>query len=198
MAGGQRLQDRTRPIADRRRHYNVLQHSEPRMFRYRRSMQWPPHIAYPYNMGFVAPVRIPVRHYPHRDPLQLCKRWALRRALAPLAAPNWRHWQHKSWRDLVARGDEPDLLYWAPGSELPRRGESRHHLARFPKRALQRIVHSGPMRVLDRFRPRFPSQWKPAQLPDDVVQRIAERYAEIESTLGRGVPISNPQSDTNE
>jgi glycosyltransferase involved in cell wall biosynthesis len=69
--GEETLADRARPIEDRRRHYTVSVYSEPRLCRYRETMQWPPTVSFPYNAGFVARERLPIRHYPYRDPVQL-------------------------------------------------------------------------------------------------------------------------------
>lgn len=183
-AGREGINDRKKPIQERRRHFNLLKWTEPRMFRYRKSMQWPPSIAYPYNAGYVARARIPIRHYPQRDLLQLKKRWALRAALASKADPNWKHWQHASWRELLATDTKADLQYWEPGTPLPP-DNSMHHLAKFPKRFLQLLVHSGVMRLLDRIRPKFPAGWKPTQLSPEIIQAIAAGYAEADGTTGQ-------------
>ena len=134
-------------------------------------------------MGFAARARIPIRHYPQRDPLQLQKRWALRTILASQADPNWKHWQHKDWQDLIATGEEPDLHYWRPGTELPTEN-SAPHLPKWPKRILQKLIHSGPLRLLDELRPRFPPAWHPKQLPPETVQRIAHAYQMLDDRGG--------------
>lgn len=187
FAGQEGLADRKRPIQERRRFYTLLKHTEPRMFRYRPTIQWPPFVAYPYNAGFVARARIPIRHYPQRDPLQLARRWALRKALADQAESNWKHWQLNSWRDLVADDDDSELRCWKAKAALPA-DESCHHLAPFPKRAMQRLLHSGLMLRLDEFRPKFPAGWKPKQLPAEVIRNIASRYAEADRTIGQWRP----------
>jgi hypothetical protein len=187
LAGREGVADRKRPIHERRRFYTLLRHAEPRMFRYRPSMQWPPFVAYPYNAGFVARARIPIRHYPHRDPLQLARRWVLRKTLADQADPNWRHWQLDSWRDLVAADDDCELRYWKAQAALPG-DESVHHLAPFPKRAVQRLLHSGVMLRLDRCRPKFPADWRPKQLGAEVVRSIAVGYADADRTSGWSGP----------
>jgi len=92
ISGDDSVFDRQRSIVDLRRFYNILTHSEPRIFCYRASMQWGVECAYPWNMGFVARERIPIRHYPHRDPLSLQKRLSLRNHLLPLSKEGWTHW----------------------------------------------------------------------------------------------------------
>jgi len=171
--------DRQRPIEERRRHYNILAHTEPRMFRYRHRMQWPPHVAYPYNAALFSRARIPVRHYPQRDPVQLKRRWALRRILASRADPSWKHWQHEDWRELLARDGAADLFYWQKGEAL----QSDPHPPRSTpqlKRLAQSVVHSGIMRFLDITRPRFPVDFLPQRLPDTVTCQIADAYAAID------------------
>ncbi|HYF37471.1 MAG TPA: glycosyltransferase family 2 protein, partial [Prosthecobacter sp.] len=76
--GKETLADRARPIEERRRWYTMSEYSEPRLCRYRESMQWPPTVSFPFNAGYVARTRLPIRHYPHRDPVQLERRCLLR------------------------------------------------------------------------------------------------------------------------
>jgi glycosyltransferase involved in cell wall biosynthesis len=155
--GRESLADRQRPIAERRRHYNLLKWSEPRLFRYRSSMQWKLVNAYPYNVGLVARNRIPIRHYPQRDVVALKKRWLLRKHMAPLTDSNWKHWQHPDWTKLVADDNAPDLHYWPPGTELPV-VQDAHHLPKFSKRLAQRVAHHVLLPALDAMRPRPPKE----------------------------------------
>ena len=104
-------------------------------------------------------------------------------ALIAQADPNWKHWQMNSWQDFLADTGDPELRYWPPCTPLPA-NESRHHLARLPKRAMQRLMHAGLMRIADRLRARMPQGWTPTRLSEDVVERIAEGYAEAEASLG--------------
>ena len=157
-------------------------------------MQWPPHIAYPYNAGFTARVRIPIRHYPQRDPVQLQKRWALRNILAPDADQAWKHWQHGSWRDLVTADSNPSLHFWAQGTDLPADPYPPNPI-KPAKRAAQFVVHCGLQRLFDRFRPVFPPHFMPRRLPDATVKRIGIAYAEIEDCAVAGKPWAwSPQS----
>lgn len=174
------IEERILPIKQRRKYYNILRHSEPRLFRYRDSMKWPPWNAYPYNVGYVAKRRIPVRHYPQRDPIQLKKRWALRNILASQADPNWKHWQSDSWINLLASDQDFDLYLWDTDSPLPE-DISTHHLAPFPKRSLQFLLHLGVMNILDYIRPEFPCDYIPNQLSDEIVSRIRESFSAIDA-----------------
>ena len=153
--------DRKRPIEQRRRMYKIADYAEPRMFRYRTSMRWPETSAFPVNAGYVARERIPIRHYPHRDPLQMEKRYRLRTAMVALDAcvP---HWKLRDWRkDVIdfdpasgvakeqssdeglsaSPGHTAGTLYeWSPGTALPEI-RSTMHLGHPLKRLAQRIVH---------------------------------------------------------
>jgi hypothetical protein len=169
--------DRTRPIAELRRHYNILKHSEPRMFRYRRGMQWEPTEPYPWNMGFVARARVPIRHYPHRDPIQLQQRSAMRRLMAPLASANWTHWQRADWREFLADDNDPELHYWRPGDELT---PIQHRKAAPPlKRTAQWIAHRFLLPILDSRRPKYPADFKPQIIPLDLDAKIVAALREI-------------------
>jgi hypothetical protein len=72
------IQERKLPIQDRRRFYKISDYSEPRFFRYRPSVRWPHTVSFPFNAGYLARERLPIRHYPNRDPLQMEARYRLR------------------------------------------------------------------------------------------------------------------------
>ena len=111
--------DRQRSITDRRRHYKISEYPEPRMFKYRRSMKWPHNSSFPINAGFISRARIPIRHYPHRDPLQMQARFRLRNTMMSIQTQGlFNHWTLKDWRaELVdeqgnseaARGEKRGL-----------------------------------------------------------------------------------------
>ena len=150
--GRERLQDRARPIAERRRWFTVSQYTEPRLCRYRQSMQWPATVSFPFNAGYVAAVRLPIRHYPHRDPLQLETRCRLRaRMMVDPENASIRHWAQENWREHVVADDCPGLQYWTPGTELPA-VRFTNHLAPMPKRMLQRAAHAWFLPLLDHCR----------------------------------------------
>ena len=159
--GRETLADRKRPIEERRRWFIPSLYTEPRLCRYRESMQWPETVSFPYNAGYVAVERLPIRHYPHRDPFQLAFRCKLRAAMTayPENAGNG-HWAKADWREHVLANNSPDLRYWKPGTALPEM-HFWNHLAPFPKRALQRLAHAWFLPLLDRFRPRYPESAYP-------------------------------------
>ncbi len=168
-------------ITQSRRYYNVLDHSEPRAFQYRKSMKWPPYIAYPYYSAYFSSSRIPVRHYPQRNPLQLQRRWALRHILAPLADPNWSHWHLSDWRDLLANASDNDLCFWSHGSELPIMPRSVNHYSQ-SKHYLKIILHQlGLVGALDRLKEGQASDYEPTLLPSTINARISAAYRLINS-----------------
>jgi hypothetical protein len=163
--------DRVRSIIDRRRFYTLPEYSEPRMFRYRSSMKWPEHRSLPYYTGCVAEKRLPILHYPHRDPLQLQKRFALRARMKRLGVAAVLHWQVEDWRWEVVRSEPSEdglrltqnslsglsrvegfesqnLYYWESGTIL---GivDFKSHLERPAKRALKRFVNAVLVPFLD-------------------------------------------------
>ncbi|MDF2760954.1 MAG: hypothetical protein K0S99_3589 [Thermomicrobiales bacterium] len=170
-AGQETLADRARPIAERRRWFTVGTYSEPRLCRYRATMRWPPSVSFPFNAGFRARARLPIRHYPHRDPVQLERRCRLRRAMMADAEnrrewsrPDQHHWSQRDWRSFVLPADHPDLHHWQPGSPLPEL-HFPNHLAKAHVRAAQRIAHAWLLPLLDRLRPPYPEGAYPRRIP---------------------------------
>lgn len=158
--------DRKRLIKDRLRHFIPLRYSEARMFRYRRTMAWPPEIPWPWNAGYVARRRIPMRHYPHRDSLQLRRRVEIRRAMLKHLPPQtYSHWKVDSWRDYILDANNPELVYWQPGTDLPVY-DFANHLAPVWKRCAQRVAHGLFLPVLDRVRRTYPENYHPAAMPE--------------------------------
>ena len=188
--------DRKRPIEQRRRMFKIADYGEPRMFRFRASMRWPETgAAFPFNAGYVARERIPIRHYPHRDPVQMQKRFRIRslmNALDPrLSGP---HWKLEDWRkDVIdfdpatgiarersspseglscAQGHTAGHLYeWVPGTALPEI-QSTIHLAQPLKRLAQRVVHPLLLPVLDPFRRPFSRDFVPPRIPDHISAQL--------------------------
>jgi hypothetical protein len=189
------VEDRARPIADRRRFYKIPEYAEPRMFRYRSSMRWPATASFPYNAGFVARERIPIRHYPHRDPMQMQQRYRLR-SLMMQVDPNATgpHWKLADWRQDVIRIDPVSgvateqnshgvglaaagghtagqLNFWAAGEQLPE-VHTAGHLAKPPKRTLQRIIHPLCLPILDRLHRGLPKDFEPRLIPDAIMSQL--------------------------
>ena len=169
QAGRESLADRARPIEERRRFFTVSAYSEPRLCRYRASMRWPPTVSFPFNAGFRARARLPIRHYPHRDPVQLERRCRLRAAMMA-DAENRREWScalvlrwQSDWQSFIVPADHPGLHHWQPGSPLPE-FHFTNHLARPHVRAAQRIAHACLLPVLDRLRSRYPDEAYPQRI----------------------------------
>ena len=164
--------DRKRPIEERRRWFTIGSYTEPRLCRYRESMQWPEAVSFPYNAGYVATTRLPIRHYPHRDPAQLARRCRLRAMM--MADPDNvcnRHWAEADWRRQVVPDDLPGLQYWQPGTELPD-PHFTNHVALMPKRTLQRVVHAWCLPLLDYFRAGYKPEQGPRAIPLELRRKL--------------------------
>ncbi|MGD1275947.1 MAG: glycosyltransferase family 2 protein [Tepidisphaeraceae bacterium] len=185
-------QDRQRPLEQRRRYYKISTYAEPRMFRYRRTMKWSDHESFPYNAGFVARERIPIRHYPHRDPLQMQRRFRLRAAMMQLKAHAGGHWNVQDWRQELVdadgvsvssqaaqkiglasqRGiDTGPLYYWQPDTPL-REIPLHNHIPPWHTRLARRMVHPLLLPILDRGRPRYDRAYRPTEIPPEVAASI--------------------------
>lgn len=169
---------RSLPIEQRRRHYTVSDYSEPRLCRYRSSMKWPSTIAFPFNSGYVAEERIPIRHYPHRDPVQMKRRCLLRSVMMAdkenrsyWTHADTHHWIETDWRNFIVADDLPSMEYWKPGTDLPL-VHRRNHLRPFHIRATQRIVHALCLPLLDKVRTGFNTSDRPQPIPQDIVRQL--------------------------
>ncbi|MCL2647961.1 MAG: hypothetical protein FWD61_13270 [Phycisphaerales bacterium] len=169
--------DRKRPITDRRRYYRLPIYAEPRMFRYRRGMQWPETTSAPFNAGYVARERLPIRHYSHRDPLQMIQRFRLRSTMMKIYVGTGDHWKVEDWRKGIIDAQaktavaENVLHYWQPGTPLPE-VPLHNHLPGMIKRMAQRMVHPLLLPLLDSCRPRFNPAHTPRSISEDVNEQI--------------------------
>jgi len=170
--GTETFADRNRPIEERRRWFTMSLYTEPRLCRYRESMQWPEMVSFPYNAGYVARERLPIRHYPHRDPVQLDRRCRLR-ALMLADGENACavHWAQADWREHIVEESLTDLRYWKTNTNLPEL-HFTNHLASMPKRVCQRIAHACLVPHLDKLRARYPDWAYPRRLSEELVQRL--------------------------
>ena len=185
QSGKESIADRERPIEQRRRWFTLGAYTEPRLCRYRETMQWPEDVSFPYNAGYVAVERLPIRHYPHRDPIQLQRRCTLR-AMMMTEAENAcnLHWNAQDWRKQVISDGAPGLLYWAPETDLPE-PHFNNHLAPLGKRALQRIVHTGLLPVLDRLRRGYGDGVYPRRIRGKIQQQLKDELDRIEGAYRR-------------
>jgi hypothetical protein len=181
LAGKETVQDRSRPIEERRRWFTPSEYSEPRLCRYRSTMKWSPPASFPYNSGFVARQRLPIRHYPNRDPLQMSRRCRLRVVMkncSVMGDPgSFNHWAEQEWRKFVAADNMPGLTYWRPGEPLPQY-DFTSHLAKPRTRAIQRIIHAAGLPILDRLRPAWPEGTYPEKIPADLIARLQDELQE--------------------
>jgi glycosyltransferase involved in cell wall biosynthesis len=182
--GEETLQDRQRPIEERRRYYTISTYSEPRLCRYRSTMQWPATVSFPFNAGYVAHERLPIRHYPHRDPVQLERRCRLRAIMmadeenrANWTRPELHQWTEREWKKFIAPDDLPGLRFWKPGTDLELVHQTNH--LRPPHiRAVQRFIHAFCLPLLDRQRAKFPTNGKPQRIPKEIVERLQHELSE--------------------
>ena len=179
-SGRETIADRARPIAERRRWFIPSVYSEPRLCRYRDTMQWPPTVSFPFNAGLVARARLPIRHYPCRDPAQLARRCRIRAMMmadqenrANWSRPELHHWAEPDWRRFVTPDSDPKLRCWDSGSPLPEIALS-NHMASMPTRILQRLAHALCLPLLDRTRAKWPDGAYPQRIPDPVVRKLEE------------------------
>ena len=166
-------QERMTPLVARRRFYVPIAYSEHRLCRFRKNMKWYPTGSFATNAGFVARARIPLRHYPHRDVEQLKKRVILRKALLKLLPKGtYPHWNCESWSDFLVPANLPTLQFWGSGEALPEYWFSTH-LERWPKRVAQWALHRFAVRTLDRIRKRYPADYKPEALPEEITAELS-------------------------
>jgi glycosyltransferase involved in cell wall biosynthesis len=176
--GEETLQDRQRPIEERRRHYTISAYSEPRLCRYRETMQWPPTVSFPFNAGYVARERLPIRHYPHRDQVQLERRCRLRAIMmadtenrANWTRPELHHWAEREWKNFITPDDLPALKFWQPGTEL-KLVHLTNHLRPPHIRAIQRVVHAFCLPFLDSIHSRSVNHALPRPIPTDTLAQL--------------------------
>ncbi|HZR18617.1 MAG TPA: glycosyltransferase family 2 protein [Verrucomicrobiae bacterium] len=178
-SGKETMLDRKRPISERRRSYTISSYTEPRLCRYRQSMRWPENVSFPFNGGYTAVERLPIRHYPHRDPAQLQRRCCVRAMM--MAEPDntcAQHWNATDWRQFIYPDHAGGLQYWEPGAELPD-PQSREHLAGMPKRALQRLCHACCLPLLDKLRAGYSDRCYPHRLPPQLRTRLNQELAAL-------------------
>lgn len=182
--GRETLADRARPIEERRRWYEPSVYAEPRLCRYRETMQWPPSVSFPYNAGYIAVERLPIRHYPHRDPLQMERRCRLRAIMmadkenrSNWSNPELHHWAEKEWRKMVSPDAAPGLKHWEEGTPLDDVRQT-NHLSGSGRRMAQRIAHAFLLPFLDYRRPKWPEDAYPQLIPEGIKNKLSQELKE--------------------
>jgi hypothetical protein len=145
-------------------------------------MQWPPTVSFPFNAGFVARERLPIRHYPCRDPVQLKRRCRLRSVM--MSDPthdkhSFIHWA-QAWQTFITPDALPELKFWKSKTEL----ELVHqinHLRRAHVRAVQRCIHAFCLPLLDRVRLRRADSEFPQIIPRAAAARL-ERELDVQKS----------------
>lgn len=187
--GRETMDDRKRSIRERRRFFMISEASEWRMFRYRRSIRWPSYRSQPWNAGYVAQARIPISHYPHRDPEQMKSRIALRQLMKQyIPGYSGQHWSQEDWRQEVVKVvrdgqgsfmaqlqpnelscsvNAADLRIYEniPGTPLPPL-TSTNHLEPKKTRFLKRVLHSTCVGLIDQFCEGFNDDFQPQSIPE--------------------------------
>lgn len=179
--------DRMKSIIERRRFYKVSQYSEPRMFRYRPTMQWASGNYLPYNAGLLARERLPILHYPHRDPVQLTRRFALRTAMMQFNAAAGSHWKAMDWRNElvdistgvsvgVKNGsieglagengiDTGPIMFWEEGTSLTE-VHLHHQVASLSNCLRQRVIYNPLLPIVDMLRPKYDRSYRPTLISE--------------------------------
>ncbi len=139
--GEEGLEDRKRPIQERRRYYRAL-NSERRFFRHRSGLKWDEGKAWPYHVGPAAEKRIPVRHFQYRDPEQIKQRLADRQEAFEQGHHNWGDNNPDAWKEKIL--DAETLHYDRHDGEFIIEDEFEEkwpHRDLWPKRMLKRLCH---------------------------------------------------------
>lgn len=190
--GKEDIDDRDRPIEERRQFYTIKRSSEPRLCQYRSTMRWPTYASFPCNSGIVAEEPLPIRHYPHRDPLQMAKRYALRSIQVRTDESKTKkslahHWATQDWKQDVVDYNRDDLRHWEPGDSLPKVSQN-DIISTGYARMLKRALYALPLSVLDHSRKAYDSLRHGAdsenyldRLPEGVEEKIKNTYKKIES-----------------
>lgn len=121
-AGRETLADRARPIAERRRHYQ-MHTTQRRAFRHLPWLRWNDDTSFPERLSVPSTERIVFRHYQYRDPEQMKARIAIRRSHDPSSAVMKEnpHWAREDYRDAIS--EDPKLILWEPGQEFVPSGD---------------------------------------------------------------------------
>ena len=85
-----------------------------------------PHRLIPIQCRIRSPGAPAIRHYPHRDPVQLNRRCRLRAIMMSdkdnrlnWSRPELHHWAEGEWRKFITPDSCSELRYWEPGFDLP-------------------------------------------------------------------------------
>jgi hypothetical protein len=121
LQGRETLDDRSRPMAERRRHYR-MHTSMPRLFRNLPWLQWHRNNYLPRRLARAGAEQVVFRHYQYRDLPQIEQRVMTRQSLSftpEFLAAN-PHWLLQKASDAISRDDDATLRRWSPGAALER------------------------------------------------------------------------------
>ena len=86
--------------------------------------------------------------------------------------PEFHHWAQREWKSFITPDGAPDLVYWRPGTELPRYTLTTH-LAKPHVRLLQYAIHSTLLPALDGGRRGWDEGAYPQPIPAEVMEQLA-------------------------
>jgi len=137
--GKETLDDRNRPIQDRRRHYRT-DSSEERFVKHREGLKWEENCSWPYHIGPVAEERIPVQHFKYRDPKQIKKRMATRGEQYKKGHHNWGYYDPENWEKNIV---ESEKLHYDDhsGDFVVEEELMPEYLESWPHRFVKRVCH---------------------------------------------------------
>lgn len=178
------VEDRRRPICERRRYYSIRKYTQPRMFRYRKSMKWPMATSQPYLSGPIAAERIPIRHYPNRDPMQMAARLNLRSVQMAYQEVNscfeqseLHHWStQREWRQLVRNPEDPDIRLMHSLSDIPTI-KDYSHLPSKRRVFMKRVVDTvGLVNLFDYLKPGWTDDMVPKPMPETLTRKLSVQF----------------------
>jgi hypothetical protein len=180
--GRETLGDRIRPIQDRRKYWQTYPYGEARIYRYRPTMRWVPWCNDPYFRGVIAKNKIPIAHFNDRDPLQIYRRWTIRRFAAArkgVGIGRRAEWSSTSdWRERIADVKKFNLFQDEKHIEFSSSSyDSSYGLQSWYVRLFQTIISKIFGRLLDATRPTFPIDFQPELYSD---REVAELRRQLE------------------
>lgn len=139
QSGEESIQDRRRPIHERRRYYRA-DASEERFVKHRNGLVWADGASWPAHLGIVARRRIPVQHFKYRDPEQMQTRLAVRSRSHAAGHHNWSDNNENKWHEKIMPSaqlhfDQHDGNLIVDEAQLPT------HLESTGKRLIKHVMH---------------------------------------------------------
>lgn len=148
---GERGEDPSQSITQRRRAYVTDPVPEPRFFRFRKGMRWGALNPNPFNPGVPAHARLAIAHYRWRTLEQTKRRFEIRKQLGAIT-PHGTHWDRTDWREWLFDETDPRVRWLREGQPLQGPHDA-NHLRTGVIRFVEQILHSSRLvQITDRFR----------------------------------------------